>query len=110
MSLGFAPVGHKQVEGDGRTPEGDYLIDRKNPNSNFHLSLGVSYPNSQDVEVARALGQSPGGDIFIHGGPKRDSNADPESDWTWGCISVSDREIEEIYSMVNVGTIISIYA
>ena len=62
ISLGFAPEGHKQVEGDGRTPEGQYIIDRRNPNSSFHLSLGINYPRPEDVAVARDLGKSPGGD------------------------------------------------
>jgi murein L,D-transpeptidase YafK len=107
FELGFAPTGHKQIEGDGRTPEGQYWIDRRNPNSRFHLSLGISYPNAQDIEVARALGKSPGGDIFIHGTPQPFSG---HRDWTWGCIAVTNPEIEEIYSMVNTGTPIFIYA
>ena len=69
IELGFAPNGDKQVEGDGRTPEGSYIIDRRNPDSAYYLSIGISYPNEQDRAEARALGQSPGGDIFIHGTP-----------------------------------------
>lgn len=106
FELGFAPQGHKQVEGDGKTPEGTYFIDRKNPNSSFHLSIGLSYPNAQDRARAAALGQSPGGDIFIHGTPKVFLN-DP--DWTWGCIAVKNREMEEIYAMVEIGTTIFLY-
>ena len=106
FELGFAPVGHKVVEGDGKTPEGAYRIDRKNPNSSFHLSIGISYPNAADVAAAKALGQSPGGDIFIHGTPNAFRRQD---DWTWGCIAVTNREMEEIYAMVNVGTSIWIY-
>lgn len=101
FDLGFAPVGHKQIEGDGRTPEGAYWIDRRNPNSRYHLSLGISYPNAQDRARAHAMGLSPGGDIFIHGTPRAFLN-DP--DWTAGCIAVQNREMEEIYSMVAVGT------
>lgn len=108
IDLGFAPVGDKKVEGDGKTPEGDYVIDRRNPNSLFHLSLGISYPNDEDRAEAAELGQSPGGDIFVHGGPRRQDIQG--KDWTWGCISVSDRQIETIYSMVEIGTPISIYA
>jgi murein L,D-transpeptidase YafK len=106
IRLGFAPVGHKVAEGDGRTPEGLYRIDRRNPNSKFHLSVGISYPNEQDVAYAEALGVKPGGDIFIHGqkSPK-DKN---KHDWTWGCISVSNKEIEDIYAMVRDGTPIAI--
>jgi len=105
FDLGFAPVGHKQVEGDGKTPEGVYFIDRRNPQSRFHLSLGVSYPNEFDRATAEALGQSPGGDIFIHGrGPFYNLRQNRKPDWTWGCISVSDSEVEEIYSMIKTGT------
>ena len=107
FELGFAPVGHKQVEGDGKTPEGAYFIDRKNPNSSFYLSIGISYPNEADRAKARAMGETPGGDIFIHGTPKR-FRRDP--DWTGGCIAVKDREMENIYAMVNVGTPIFLYA
>ncbi|MEO0358116.1 MAG: L,D-transpeptidase family protein [Pseudomonadota bacterium] len=106
FELGFSPDGHKAVSGDGRTPEGSYIIDRKNPNSSFHLSIGISYPNQQDIANARALGKSPGGDIFIHGTPSLHRGTD---DWTWGCIAVTNDEMEDIYAMVNVGTPIRIY-
>ncbi|WP_146584454.1 L,D-transpeptidase family protein [Puniceibacterium confluentis] len=106
IGLGFAPAGHKQIEGDGRTPEGSYIIDRRNPNSRFHLSIGVSYPNELDRALADELGKSPGGDIFIHGRPKQYRNN--VRDWTWGCIAVTDREIEDIYAMVRDGTPIHI--
>lgn len=108
FDLGFAPDGHKQFEGDGRTPEGEYRIDRRNPNSAFHLSIGISYPNAQDIARARAAGKSPGGDIFIHGRPNLKKRG-LRPDWTAGCISVKDREIEDIYAMVRDGTPISIY-
>ncbi len=104
IGLGFAPVGDKQIEGDGKTPEGIYTIDKRNPNSRFHLSLGISYPNERDIAEALALGKSPGGDIFIHGGPPKGSTAHPRSDWTWGCIAVKDREMEDVYAMVKDGT------
>lgn len=104
--LGYAPDGPKQVEGDGKTPEGTYVIDRRNPNSNFHLSLGLSYPNDDDRARALALGQSPGGDIFIHGQKSRFSRN--RRDWTAGCISVSNKEMEQIYAMVRTGTPITI--
>ena len=107
IALGFAPEGRKEFEGDGRTPEGSYLIDRRNPQSLFHLSLGISYPNAADVQAARDAGREPGGDIMIHGGRRRaDSKA---ADWTYGCISVSNRQIEDIYAMVRDGTRIDIY-
>lgn len=107
IDLGFAPAGHKQYEGDGKTPEGRYLIDRRNPNSSFHLSIGISYPNRQDVEVARSAGKSPGGDIFIHGEASPLGKRGP--DWTAGCIAVTNEEIEWIYAMVRDGTVIDIY-
>ena len=110
IGLGFAPEGHKQFEGDGRTPEGSYAIDRRNPDSLFHLSIGISYPNEADIAFAEAQGRSPGKDIFIHGGPRRGIDPVNVRDWTAGCISVTDRQIEEIYAMVRDGTPIDIYA
>lgn len=106
FELGFAPAGHKQFEGDGKTPEGTYLIDRRNPRSSFHLSVGISYPNSRDLAFARANGKSPGGEIFIHGQPNRSKAKGP--DWTAGCIAVKNDEMEEIYAMVNNGTLITL--
>ena len=108
IDLGFSPVGDKQVEGDGKTPEGDYIIDRRNPESAFHLSLGISYPAPHDVAAAAELGRGAGGDIFIHGGPRPGIDRSGP-DWTAGCIAVTDDEVEEIYAMVRTGTPISIY-
>jgi len=107
FDLGFAPEGHKQFEGDGKTPEGSYRIDRKNPNSSFYLSVGIDYPNAQDRAAAREMGKSPGGDIFIHGTPKLFARQD---DWTAGCIAVRDREMEDIYAMIEIGTPIHLLA
>lgn len=101
VDLGTAPAGPKQFEGDGKTPEGGYVIDRRNPNSRYHLSLGISYPNEADRAFAQAAGKLPGGDIFIHGTNKASGGRD---DWTVGCIAVKDREIEDIYAMVRDGT------
>ncbi len=106
VDLGFAPTGDKQFEGDGKTPEGEYVIDRRNPNSQFYLSLGISYPNKDDIALARAQGRKPGGDIFIHGGRRRTDSKAP--DWTYGCISVSNRQMATVYAMVKTGTPISI--
>ncbi|WP_299672397.1 L,D-transpeptidase family protein [uncultured Roseobacter sp.] len=108
IQLGFAPIGHKQIEGDGKTPEGVYRIDRRNPNSQFHLSLGISYPNVNDVAFAKAMGKSPGGDIFIHG--QENPFRRKKTDWTWGCIAVTNDEIEEIYAMVPDNTLIVLNA
>lgn len=107
VDLGFNPRGRKQFEGDGRTPEGSYIIDRRNPESEYHLSLGISYPNEHDFEVARAAGKSPGGDIFIHGRPQVPVT---RPDWTWGCIAVTNAEMDEIYWMVRTGTQIDLVA
>ncbi len=107
IDLGFEPKGDKKVAGDGRTPEGHYLIDRRNPRSNFHLSIGIDYPNERDIREARKLGKDPGGDIFIHGRGNLLTQLRP--DWTWGCIAVTNEEMEEIYAMVRDGTPISIY-
>ncbi len=106
IGLGFAPNGDKKIEGDGKTPEGSYIIDRRNPNSEFYLSIGVSYPNHDDRAEAKDLGKSPGGDIFIHGRPWKYRKGG--QDWTAGCIAVTNREIRQIYSMVNNGTPITI--
>lgn len=111
ISLGFAPEGHKTEEGDGRTPEGNYVIDWRNPQSSFHLSLHISYPNAADRAQAAARGVPPGGDIFIHGQPNGlvgKVGARIRSDWTLGCIAVGDAEIEEIWALVPNGTPIEI--
>lgn len=106
VDLGFAPAGDKRVEGDGRTPEGTYYIDRKNPRSKYHLSLGISYPDARDVAQARQWGKSPGSDIFIHGESRKNKNQWP--DWTEGCIALKNHEIEELYRRVPIGTPITI--
>ncbi|ABD53189.1 L,D-transpeptidase family protein [Jannaschia sp. CCS1] len=106
IELGFAPEGHKLEEGDGRTPEGEYMIDRRNPNSQWYLSIGISYPNEDDIAQARERGVDPGGDIFIHGTPRPFRR---DQDWTVGCIAVTNAEMRQIYAMVENGTPISIY-
>ncbi|MEX1107809.1 MAG: L,D-transpeptidase family protein [Dongiaceae bacterium] len=104
--LGFEPEGHKTEEGDGKTPEGTYRLDWRNPESRFHLSLHVSYPNEADRTQAEARRVSPGGDIFIHGTPGWAGVA--RDDWTLGCIAVSNDEIETIWDAVPDGTSITI--
>ena len=101
IDLGSNPVGAKRWEGDGRTPEGVYFVDRRNPQSEYYLSVGISYPNAEDLAWAQAMGVSPGGDIFFHGTPPEKQRG---TDWTAGCMAVSNREIEEIYAMVRDGT------
>jgi murein L,D-transpeptidase YafK len=109
VDLGFTPQGHKLRSGDGRTPEGLYWIDRRNPRSEFYLSIGVSYPNAVDVARARTLGVDPGGDIMIHGQPMRRPKG-RDRDWTAGCIAVSNDEIEEIWALTPLGVPITILA
>lgn len=111
IALGFAPVGDKLREGDGKTPEGIYCISGRNPNSRFYLSLRVSYPSAEDRREAAEKGFSPGGDIMIHGLPNKApflGSAHLLRDWTAGCIAVTNEEIEEIWSMVADGTTIEI--
>lgn len=107
MRVGRNPSGPKTREGDGRTPEGMYRIDYRNPRSRFHLALHVSYPSRTDAQRAAAAGLPPGGDIMIHGLPNGFGwlgRLYQLFDWTDGCIAVTDREIEEIYRAVPDGT------
>ena len=108
VNLGFSPVGDKKKAGDGKTPEGAYFVNRRNPDSEFHLSLGINYPNARDLAEAKARGVDPGGDIFIHGEGNPASRL--FSDWTWGCIAVNNKQMEEVYAMVRTGTPVFIYA
>ena len=111
IALGGQPVGPKQVQGDSKTPEGDYIISGRNDKSAYHLSLRVSYPNAEDRARAKKLGKNPGGDIMIHGLPngfKWTGQASKMADWTDGCIAVTNAEIEEIWKLVNNGTKITI--
>jgi murein L,D-transpeptidase YafK len=112
VALGRNPEGHKRMEGDGRTPEGVYQIDWRNPASNFHRALHVSYPLPRDLPSAARWGVSPGGLIMVHGLPNgfdRDYVGHPERDWTNGCIALTNDEIDEIWSLVDDGTTIIIY-
>ncbi|HEY4281515.1 MAG TPA: L,D-transpeptidase family protein [Chthoniobacterales bacterium] len=109
--LGSNPVGHKQEEGDMKTPEGNYTIDYRNPHSDYHLALHISYPNPDDQARAAERGVSPGGDIMIHGFPNGSGwteNSQPQRDWTAGCIALTDPEIEELWQIVPDGTPIEI--
>lgn len=111
VALGRNPFGHKNQEGDGRTPEGGYLIDWRNADSDFHLSLHISYPRPQDQRIAGQSGYDPGGAIMIHGLPNGKTASQighPGFDWTNGCIAVSNEEIEEIWQLVDDGTAIFI--
>ncbi len=111
VALGANPVGHKQHEGDERTPEGRYVLDWRNPNSAFARSIHISYPNQADKEQARKAGVSPGGMIMIHGQSKGLgwwAWLFQMFDWTNGCIAVTDEEMNEIWDMVANGTPIEI--
>lgn len=107
VALGRRPVGHKEQQGDGRTPEGLYLLDVRNPNSRFHLSIRISYPNPKDSTAAFARGVSPGGNIMIHGLPNgftAEQIGHPGFDWTDGCVAVTNPEMREIWDLVPDGT------
>lgn len=124
IALGNTPTGHKQKQGDGRTPEGDYYITHKNPKSNYHLSLGVSYPNVKDgdeglknglitktqyeaiISAISSESKPPqntrlGGDIFIHGGGVG-------RDWTLGCVALENENIKELFDLLPVKTPVKI--
>lgn len=108
LQFGERPQGHKQFEGDERTPEGRYVIEGRNPGSAYHLSLKVSYPNAADRAFAEDQGESPGGDIFLHGQPNSLPIGRVPGDWTDGCIALSNAEIEELWRIVPDGTAIEI--
>lgn len=108
LQFGAERFGHKRFEGDERTPEGRYIIDTRNPDSAYHLSLRISYPNPQDRAYAEAMGRAPGGDIFLHGQPNSLPVGRMPGDWTDGCIAFSNAEIEELWRLVPDGTLIEI--
>ena len=111
ISLGRQPIGHKEFEGDKKTPEGIYSINDKNPNSGYHKNLGISYPDKNDMENAKQFGKSAGGNIKIHGfrnGIGFVGKFHRWFDWTLGCIAVTNKEIDELYSAVKIGTRIEI--
>ena len=111
IALGKNPVGHKQQEGDFRTPEGIYVLDLKKSDSDFYKAIRISYPNSLDRRNADLMGVDPGGDIMIHGqknGYEDFSHITQEMNWTDGCIAVKNTEMDEIWEAVEVGTLIRI--
>jgi len=124
VSLGFAPDGDKEKQGDGKTPEGEFYIFTKNPKSRFYLSLGISYPSTDNAvrglreglisqseydQIIEAIKQGKiplqytklGGEIYLHGGGTA-------KDWTWGCIALADRDIKELFNALPVGTPVTI--
>jgi murein L,D-transpeptidase YafK len=111
IALGLMPRGPKHQEGDFRTPEGQYFIEAKNPDSDYFLSLKVSYPNASDRETARRLGVDPGGQIMIHGlpnEPKYDEAIYKAQDWTDGCIAVSNSDMVDLWRLTTVSMPIEI--
>jgi murein L,D-transpeptidase YafK len=111
IALGGHPIGPKEQEGDMKTPEGLYAIDSRNPHSDYHLALHISYPKPDDVARAAARGVSAGSDIMIHGLPNGQGwigNLHQRKDWTLGCIAVTDEEIEELWRITPDGTPIEI--
>lgn len=111
ISLGGQPVGAKEIEGDLKTPEGLYYINDKNQYSEYHKNLGVSYPNEKDIAHAKTLGKTAGGDIKIHGlrnGMGFIGKLQHCVDWTFGCMALTNTEIDELYRAVPIGTPIEI--
>ncbi|MEJ5228223.1 L,D-transpeptidase family protein [Thermodesulfovibrio sp.] len=111
ISLGKTPVGKKTSQGDGKTPEGRYYIESRNPNSNFYRALKISYPNETDILNATRAGINPGGAIMIHGLSKKVEYLGKYhiiDDWTEGCIAVTNEEMDEIWKMVPDGIPIEI--
>jgi len=111
VALGLRPSGHKEREGDFRTPEGSYKLIRRNPRSDFFLSMEISYPNSTDLAHAQRLGVRPGGAIMLHGWPntpRKTADYYKSADWTDGCIAVSNSDMVEIWLMTPIETPIEI--
>jgi len=111
IALGIVPDGDKEKEGDFKTPEGKYLLDMRNPNSDFFLSIHVSYPDSTDRQEAARRGVDPGGAIMIHGQPNEPSRSETyykTQDWTNGCIAVSNSDMIDIWLMTGDNTPIEI--
>ena len=103
IDLGFDPIGHKHFKGDGKTPEGLYYISKKSTNSDFYLSLQISYPNKWDQRNAGNFGRNAGDYIMIHGEPNNKSAPD-KKDWTNGCIALSNQDINKLYKYVLLKT------
>lgn len=111
ISLGKQPIGKKQVEGDNKTPEGIYSINSKNPHSRYYKSFGISYPNQEDIDNAKRMGKSPGGAILIHGAKTGFGFLGSWLrlfDWTQGCIALTDKEMDELYDHIEIGTPVDI--
>jgi murein L,D-transpeptidase YafK len=111
VALGGDSIGAKQQQGDHKTPEGRYVLDRRNPKSRFYKSIHISYPNEQDRQRATQRGVAPGGDVMIHGLPNGFGwlgATHRTIDWTDGCIAVTDKEMDEVWDLVRDGTPVEI--
>jgi len=111
IALGIMPIGDKEREGDFKTPEGKYRLDLRNPDSDYFLSIRVSYPDNEDLAEARKRGVDPGGSIMIHGQPNEPSHSETyyrTQDWTNGCIAVSNSDMIDIWLMTDENTPIEI--
>jgi murein L,D-transpeptidase YafK len=111
IALGEDPIGPKQQEGDHRTPEGSYILDARNAHSQFYKAFHISYPNAKDRETAKKLGVNPGGEIMLHGTPRQflpQKSGDPPDDWTDGCIAVTNEQMDDLWTILPVGTPIEI--
>lgn len=111
IALGTQPIGKKQFEGDGRTPEGEYRIDARLPHSRYHLALHISYPNAEDLRFAQQQHRLPGGQVMIHGqrnGLGWASSLAQRMDWTKGCIALSNKDMDRVWQLVEVNTRVEI--
>jgi murein L,D-transpeptidase YafK len=111
IALGIRPEGDKKKEGDFKTPEGKYLLDIRNPNSDYFLSIHVSYPSTADRREASQEGLDPGGSIMIHGQPNLPTRSETyyrTQDWTNGCIALSNSDMIDIWLMTGENTPIEI--
>lgn len=111
VAFGENPKGHKEQEGDERTPEGMYTLDYKKEDSSFYRSMHISYPNQIDLQRAKKAGVSAGGFIMVHGQQsrqKRLSRLTQKFNWTNGCIALTNSEMDEFMDLVGVGTTIHI--
>ncbi len=113
VALGGSPVGHKFREGDQRTPEGSYVLNWRNPNSNYYKAIHISYPNEKDRATSRKLGYNPGGMVMLHGMPTYIQSESmrrqyASRDWTQGCIALQNQDMDEVWRVVQDGTPIQI--
>jgi murein L,D-transpeptidase YafK len=112
IALGPHPIGPKVERGDGKTPEGTYFIDRRNPASEYHLSMHISYPETADIQRAASLNVDPGANILIHGEPNildHEGKANLLKDWTAGCIALHNTDMDEVWRLTDDGVTVEIH-